>query len=230
MSTYQYIGTRPSNCVRANWHYRKEITTPRVMKVKGYRKGLEVLAVSWGGIIAGIAPLWVKVLTSLPTTPWADQWPALTLGKLTLHRGSPVAHWSQLKTLKSHHGGCRHRRPRWAPLWTPPRGQWKAGPAAVPGTQDTAQVRSEGREAEGRRRVRTLPASSPGCDQRPRSEGPSLCQSNQRQGLGLRAFSLGSLTSVACSRSRDAAEWRRRSSRRRAVGFGDWAWWCTPRD
>ena len=101
MSTYQYLGTGPCNCVRANQHYRKEITTPRVMKVKGYRNGLEVLAVSWGGIIAGIAPLWVKVLTSLPTTLWADQWPALTLGKLTLHRGSPVAHWSHLKHLKA---------------------------------------------------------------------------------------------------------------------------------
>ena len=93
--------------------------------------------------------------------------------------------------------------------------------AAVPGTQDIVQVRSEGREAEGRRGVRTLPASSPGCDQRPRCEGPSLCQSNQKQGLGLRAFSLGSLTSVACSRSRDGAEWRSRSSRLGAGGFGD---------
>lgn len=100
------------------------------------------------------------------------RWPLAStdVGKAYPAPGKPGCSLVPVETLKSHHGGCRHRRPRWAPLWTPLRGQWKTGPAAVPGTQATVQVRSEGREAEGRRGVRTPLVSSPGCDQHPRCE------------------------------------------------------------
>ena len=61
------------------------------------------------------------------------RWPLAStdVGKAYPAPGKPSCSLVPLETLKSHHGGCRHRRPRWAPLWTPPRGQWKTGPAAA---------------------------------------------------------------------------------------------------